>query len=327
MADPPPRRYGVLSPGRAGDFLLTTGLFNALKSHDPAMELTVVVGPRAAAMARHHPSIDRVLVFDRHPLRLLPFLRRLRDREFDAWLDPKDHFSRNQALLARAVRARVKVGFDRPTGGPFDLQVEPPTDPLRHFAEMMLAPLDLLGIGWTPPPRLSLGIPAASRDRADALLGPPPPFEVLVNVSAGLPIRYWEESKWMALLPAAARVRPTRFWLSSAPEDGAMADRIVVGVRREGVEIRRMPSGSLLDVAAVVERMDAVLTVDTSIVHLAAVFDRPIVALYRDHRPDADRFRPLSSRQEVVFSAPDGLVAEIAVAAVQRAWEGLLSGL
>ena len=327
MATGPARRFGVLSPGRAGDFVLTTGLFNALKAHDPAAELTVVVGPRAGAMARHHPAIDRVLIFDRHPLRLLPFLFRLRDREFEAWIDPKDHFSRNQALLARAVRARVKVGFDRPAGGPFDLQVAPPADPLRHFAEMMLAPLELLGIPWTPPPRLSLGIPAASAARAVQLLGSRAPFEVLVNVSAGLPIRYWEESKWVALLPAAARVRPTRFWLSSAPEDGAMAERIAVAVGRDGVAIRRVPPGSLLDVAAVVERMDAVLTVDTSIVHLASVFDRPIVALYRDHRPDCDRFRPLSAQRKVLFSAPDGLVAEIAVADVRRAWEDLLSGL
>lgn len=321
------RRIAVVPYSRAGDFVLTTGLLNALKAFDPDSEITVVAGPRTAELARHHPAIDRVLVFDRHPLRLLPFLRRLRDREFDAWLDPKDHFSRNQALVATAARARIKVGFNRPAGGPFHRQVRPPADPLRHFAEMMLTPLDLLDIPWTPPPRLSLGIPPASVARADALIGSRAPFEVLVNVSAGLSVRYWEESKWIALLPAAARVRPTRFWLSSAPEDGAVAERIAGTVRRDGVEIRRLPSGSLLDVAAVTERMDAVLTVDTSIVHLASVFDRPIVALYRDHRPDADRFRPLSTRRQVLFSSPDGRVAEIEVAEVRRAWEDLVSGL
>ncbi|MGH7591834.1 MAG: glycosyltransferase family 9 protein, partial [Gemmatimonadales bacterium] len=185
------RRYGVLSPGRAGDFILTTGLFNALKAHDPGSELTVVVGPRAGELARHHPAIDRVLVFDRHPLRLLPFLARLRDREFDLWLDPKDHFSRNQTFLAGVARARVKVGFNRPSGGPFDRQVEPPVDPMRHFGEMMLAPLPLAGVPHDAVPHLSLGIPAESSERADVLLGARMPFEVLVNVSAGLPIRYW----------------------------------------------------------------------------------------------------------------------------------------
>ncbi|MGH7532859.1 MAG: glycosyltransferase family 9 protein [Gemmatimonadales bacterium] len=320
------RRIAVVPYARAGDFILTTGLFNAIKAADPSVELTVIAGPRTAEMARHHPAVDRVLVFDRHPLRLLPFLVRLRDREFDLWLDPKEHFSRNQAFVAKLARARLKVGFNRPSGGPFDQPVEPPTDPTRHFAEMMMAPLTLAGIPWSPAPRLSLGIPAASVERADELIDVRAPFEVLVNVSAGRPERYWDMSKWVALLPAAMRVRPGRFWLSAAPEDHAMAEQIVSAVRREGVEISRVPPGSLLDVAAMVERMDAVLTVDTSIVHIAAVFGRPVVALYRDHRPDRDRFRPLSARQAVLFSAPDGRVAEIEVEDVRRAWEGLVTG-
>lgn len=320
------RRIGVIPYARAGDFILTTGLFNAIKAADPSVELTVIAGPRTAEMARHHPAIDRVLVFDRHPLRLLPFLARLRDREFELWLDPKEHFSRNQAFVARMARARLKVGFNRPSGGPFDRQVEPPADPTRHFAAMMLAPLTLAGISCDPEPHLSLGIPSASAERADALLGARAPFEVLVNVSAGRPERYWEGSKWIELLPAAMRARPGRLWLSAAPEDHAMAEGIVGAVRRDGVDIRRLPPGSLLDVAAMVERMDAVLTVDTSIVHIAAVFGRPIVALYRDHRPDRDRFCPLSPHREVLLSSPDGRVAEIAVDDVRRAWDRLVSG-
>ncbi|MGB7212917.1 MAG: glycosyltransferase family 9 protein [Gemmatimonadales bacterium] len=320
------RRIAVIPYARAGDFILTTGLFNAIKAADPGIELTVIAGPRTADLARHHPAIDRVLTFDRNPVRLVPFLVRLRVREFEVWLDPKEHFSRNQTLVARMARARLKVGFNRPSGGPFDRQVGPPADPTRHFAEMMLSPLTLADFPHEPKPHLSLGIPPASAQWADALLGPRTPFEVLVNVSAGRPERYWEGSKWIALLPAAMRSRPARFWLSAAPEDHAMAEGIVDAVRRDGVDIHRLPPGSLLDVAAMVERVDAVLTVDTSIVHIAAVFGRPIVALYRDHLPDRDRFRPLSPRQEVLLSSPDGRVAEIAVEDVRRAWERLVSG-
>lgn len=321
------RRVAVVSPGRAGDFILTTGLYNAIKAAAPAAELTIVIGPRAAGLARHHPAVDRVLVFDRHPLQLLPFIVRLRDRRFDAWLDPKDHYSRNQTFLARMARADIRVGFNRPGGGPFDRTVAPPTDPHVHFAEMMLAPLDALGVPWARPPRLTLGIPPASAERANALLAERRPFEVLVNISAGLPVRYWEESKWVVLLPRLAATRSARFWLSSAPEDADAAERIAAAATEAGVELRRLPPGSLLDVAAVVQRMDAVVTVDTSIVHIAAVFDRPIVALYRDYRPDCDRFRPLSTVQEVLLSSRDGRVAEIGVDAVEAAWRRLLARL
>ncbi|MFI5236208.1 MAG: glycosyltransferase family 9 protein, partial [Gemmatimonadales bacterium] len=231
---------------RAGDFILATGLFNAIKQRLPGAELTVVVHQRQLAMARHHPAIDRVLEFERHPLRLVPFLLRLRGRRYDAWLDPKDHFSRNQTLLARFARAGVKVGFNRPGGGPFDLPVLPSADPSKHFAEKMMAPLDLIGMPWDHPPRLSLGLPPESVARVTALLVDRAPLEILANVSAGMAIRYWPEEKWAELLPRLARLRPARFWLSSAPEDDALAERIVATVGRGGTAIRQLPKGSLL---------------------------------------------------------------------------------
>ena len=321
------RQYCVLSPGRAGDFILTTGLFNALKAYDPSCRLTIVVGPRAAGMARLHPSIDRVLVFDRHPFRLIPFVFRLRDRVFDAWLDPKDHHSTNQALLARLARARVKVGFNRPAGGPFTVPLKAPTGTHEHFSVEMLKPLDLIGIPAPRPPRLSLGLPDSSVSRARSILGTTKQFTVVVNLSAGRPLRYWEEGKWGSALPQMARVRPVRFLLSAAPEDGDLADRVTSEARRLGVDITRLPPGSMLDLAAVVAEADAVVTVDTSIVHVAALTDRPIVALYHGDQHAYSMFYPLSTRREVIMSDPGQPVAVLDVDDVVDAYRRLVSGL
>ncbi|MGH7532860.1 MAG: glycosyltransferase family 9 protein, partial [Gemmatimonadales bacterium] len=286
-------------------------------------ELTVVVGRRAAELARWHPAVDRVLVFDWGPLRLFPFLRELRRRPFDAWLDPKDHFSRNQSFVARAARARVKVGFNRPDGGPFDRQLPPPAEPPRHMSEMLLAPLEVLGVRPRLPPTLSLGLPPESVARADALLGSDQARQVLMNISAGRADRYWEESKWVEWAVAVSRFGPARFWLTSSPEDGALAERIVEGVRQRGGALCRLPPGSLLDVAAVVARMDAVVTMDTSIVHLASVFARPIVALFSNYEANFRWFGPLSPARAVVRG---DRIADIPVAEVVAAYQRLLEG-
>lgn len=308
---------------RAGDFILATGLFNAIKQWSPTAELTVVVGRRAAELARWHPAVDRVLVFEWGPLRLFPFLRELRRRPFDAWLDPKDHFSRNQSFVARAARAQVKVGFNRPDGGPFDRQLPSPTDPPRHMSEMLLAPLELLGVRPDLPPKLSLGLPPRSVARAEALLADAPGRQVLMNISAGRADRYWEESKWVEWAVAATRMDPARFWLTSSPDDGALAERIVAGVERRGGVLRRLPPGSLLDVAAVVARVDAVVTMDTSIVHLASVFARPIVALFSNYEANFRWFGPLSPARIVVRG---DRIVDIPVADVVSAYQRLLAG-
>lgn len=307
---------------RAGDFILATGLFNAIKEWDPAAELTVVVGRRAAELARRHPAIDRVLVFTWRPGGLLAFLAALWRRRFDAWLDPKDHYSRNQAFVARCARATTKVGYNRPGGGPFDHPLPPPAVPPAHMSEMLLAPLEALGVRALRPPRLSLGLPPESVARAAALLDGAPERQVLVNISAGREDRYWGEVKWADWISAAARLERARFWLTSAPEDAALAERIEVAVRRGGGELHRLPPGTLLDVAAVVARMDVVVTMDTSIVHLASVFARPIVALFSRLEPNFRWFRPLSPAQEIVRG---DRIADISVVDVLAAYRRLLA--
>ncbi|MFI5236209.1 MAG: glycosyltransferase family 9 protein [Gemmatimonadales bacterium] len=322
MASARTRRYGVLTPGRAGDFILITGLLNVLKAHDPSAELTVVVGPRAAEMARRHPAVDRVLLFDRHPLKLLPFLFRLRDRVFDVWIDPKDHFSRSQSLVARATRASLKIGFNRPGGGAFDRPLIPVDRPRYHWVDMMMAPLATLGIGWDGPPPLSLGLPEGSVVRAEHLLRHRVPLEVLVNLSAGARARYWSEEKWREFLAQGAEIGPTRFWLSASPEDGALAGRILAEGRAAGANVVGIPAGSLLDLAAVVQRVDLVVSMDTSIIHLAAVYDRPVLGLYTIAEPNFTRFRPLSTVQEVVQGERIG---DIPVPEIVAAYQRLLA--
>jgi ADP-heptose:LPS heptosyltransferase len=72
-----------------------------------------------------------------------------------------------------------------------------------------------------------------------------------------------------------------------------------------------------------VKRVDLVLTVDTSIVHLAAAFDRPIVALYIRVYPAYTLFQPRSTRQRVVAAEPGAPMSSIPVEQVAAAYRQL----
>ena len=48
-----------------GDVILTTPLLAALRRHDPAAEITMLVTPAAAPSSRLHPALDRLLVDDK----------------------------------------------------------------------------------------------------------------------------------------------------------------------------------------------------------------------------------------------------------------------
>jgi ADP-heptose:LPS heptosyltransferase len=315
--------FAVFRPGPTGDFVLHTGLFNAIKDQDPGARLTVITGSRARLIAEHHPAIDRVLLLDMNPLGLWRLARGLRERPIDVWIDPKGHPSRTSAIAARLAPAGIKVGF-RGRFGPFDLFN--PQDDFEHVALAALRPLGLLGLPMPAVPRLSLGIPPQSKARAEEVWRTARPFTVLVNNAAAAASRAWPDSHWAEGLRRMAALRPTTFLVNAPEAQRQQGVSLMEAARASGVDdIRLLPAGNILDAAAMLERADLVVTVDTSLVHLAAVFDRPIVALYFTDSWNMDRFHPLSTVQEAVLPDPPGAIANITVDAVEAAYRRVLA--
>jgi ADP-heptose:LPS heptosyltransferase len=265
-----------------------------------------------------------VLLLDRRPDHLARFITRLLGSRFDVWLDPKAHRSGTSRFVARLARATTKIGFNVPDGGPFDVAVPVPPDDHRQFAEIAASRLSLLDLAVPAEPRVSVGLSPAAVARAESLLGDAADWTVLVNLSAGARTRYWLLDRWSELLPRIAAIRRTTFLLSSAPEDAGDAALLAERMAAAGVDLRRLPAGTLLDVAAVVSRVSLVLTVDTATVHLAAAFERPILALTFQVRPNFERFHPLSPVREVVTPGELIPLAELPVARVEAAYQSLL---
>ena len=310
------QNIAVFQPGRAGDFVLSTPLCDAIKRHHPESRLTLVVGPRAADLARAHPSIDRTWVFDRAPHKLAGLAVQLLTHRFDLWLDPKIHPSRNGAMAATLARARVKVGYNGPRLRPFthDLALIP--DPGGHYIEQVLGCLGPAGIPVPQDARPTLGLTPGAREWARRQLSPGHATPILVNISAGNPTRYWTPENWVALLEAVAQPGEV-FLLSSTPEDAPAAEGIVREAAAAGVNTRLLPRSGLVELAALVRE------VDPSLVHLAATFDRPIVALYKHAYPEVTLFAPRSTHSEMVISRPGFPVATIPVEEVVAAVRGL----
>ena len=62
------------------------------------------------------------------------------------------------------------------------------------------------------------------------------------------------------------------------------------------------PTESLLDLAAIIDNLDLIISPDTSIVHMACAFNKPLVAIYRKDMMLFDIWHPISDCNYVVFS-------------------------
>jgi ADP-heptose:LPS heptosyltransferase len=299
--------------------ILLSPLFSAFKAANPRHELHLLAGRNNYIVAQGNPYIDRMHVHTKRPLGTLRLFLMLLTTRFDVWLDPKEHKSSESSMFCRFARAKMKIGFrgDKAFTHPSCEQEKGG----EHYTLRSLRNLRYLGIG-NASPRPSLP-PTPAEDSAFAAfrqrhrLG----RYITVNVSASQPVRYWTDDKWADLLCALPEACGPAVFLSS-PGDAQRVEALSRRVPKSLV----FGTQSVLGTFPVVKNAAAVLTVDTCIVHVAAAFNVPVVALYVNSPEFYVQYLPLSDVYRAVLSpSPGGWVNTIPLIDMREAVHSLLA--
>ena len=60
---------------------------------------------------------------------------------------------------------------------------------------------------------------------------------------------------------------------------------------------------TIIDAAALIEQLDLIITPDTSIVHIAASFDKPVVSIHENNKDSFRLWAPTSTLSKTVFAS------------------------
>ncbi len=319
-AGPPPATIAVLRLGTLGDAMLTTPLYDALKRLYPEARLSVIASAWNAVIPQNHPAVDEVISIPSGVRSLTRWLRTLAGRRFDMYIDPKDHRSTTSRLVAEFVRARKK--FMAVDNVPMfsGAEIVPPASG-EHFVDSALAPLMFSATETPFARRPSISVPDQAAENVREEMGEEGRPYVVVNISTGSPTRRWPEEKWREFIERLQW--HDEILVISSPADAASAKH-VAAVR---LEARYFPTGSLMEAAALVRGAHALVTSDTSIVHIASAFNTPILALYFHAPRMMKKFAPLSDVQHVLVAPDEQSVAVIEVEKVVEEAERMLGEL
>jgi ADP-heptose:LPS heptosyltransferase len=143
-----------------------------------------------------------------------------------------------------------------------------------------------------------LAIPAANRDEAARLLarfnGARP---IGIHVSAGRAIKQWPETRFREVAEHLVRDRNAAIVLTGAAGDRAQVD--IVRAALPSARVLDLSDGvNVLTAAAVLERINLLVTGDTGPMHLAYAVGTPVVAVFGPSDPV--RYAPLGLHDRVV---------------------------
>jgi ADP-heptose:LPS heptosyltransferase len=294
------RRVGVMCSPALGDTLLFSGALRDLRRYlGSGVEIVHFCMRQNLAAAELLDGADRRVVIDlTNPI---PTIKRMRSERLDMLLDFTS-WQRLTAFYTMCSGARFTAGFStagmhRSRG--YDASVVHRDD--RHEVENFRALLNGVGIPAGYPPRVR--IPEASRREPLSDVKDLVAFHLWASGQRSW-LREWPEERWLELARRLARPG-TVFAVTGAPADLPRTEPFVEKMRNSGLDARAfVGTDGFKSLARMLMRARVVVSVNTGVMHLAAIAGAPTVSINGPNRNG--RWGPVGPRAFGVEAPGEG---------------------
>jgi len=275
-----------------GDVILLTPVIRCLKGAFPDMEIHAVAFKRHIVEFLKRDANITGVHFAKGDY--FVYARDVLLRRFDVLFNPKDAPSFNFLLHSALIHASFKVGHVHPNHeGLFDHLIA-----MEYFSPVVqrnCALLDVLHVSGTECRPYLPPMPVSETMRK-FLKGMECGAFIGINISASMAERFWQQEKWGELLQA---FKGERFVVLADPKD---RDKKLVLEGSHPNVVATPVTGNVFEAGEIIRCLKLLVSLDTSLVHIAACYEVPVVALFRNDRESMSRFPPLSRESDMVVS-------------------------
>lgn len=310
----------VYSMVNLGDVILTTGAVRLLKEAYPQARITMMVRRATADVLRCHPDIDEVLVYDykakqRSWKSVFQMAQQLRSKKFDlaisfdrklrpalvVWLagipervGPSRVFDDKQSRVTWLFTKTIPVVHDLNK----TLQAETYQTIIRGFTGQTHSVKPRIGAISIENEQVANDLWIQVQDMPSSNEGVVREVCIALCVKGTFPLKTWPKEYFSEVVKKLAVKYNARFFVVGAPEDYTYAEQVINEI---GLPVLNYCGKTrLMDLAALLKKVDFFLTVDTGSAHLAAAIDIPMLVIYGCTSPD--RWQPWSDQAKVLSS-------------------------
>lgn len=299
----------IIRDDSIGDLITTLPFLFSLKKAYPAIEWTMLVSSRNVALMKLFPNINYIEV----PLNLSNgrlFFKLWQYRgHFDLVIDLFERRISRSAFIYAALNPEHVIGVKR--RAKYGLKDEdfqriehawqldysmPFFENYRHYINSIIkqniSKIDYLeSVPWNLPKLAS----ERAKKYCEKLIRP----IVLLNVQGSDDYRTLKAQSVEILAKEIVKTQGCNIIITAMPN-------YVKELRHDMAEIENVTyiynDTTVVDMIALCKEVDVVVSVDTSLVHIASVLNKPIVGIYIQERLDNYFFAPYSDKQSMVLS-------------------------
>jgi len=274
-------RVAVVMLSTAGGAVWTLPVVNAIKRANPRAHISWVMQPGAASLVEGHPSVDRILPFDRgRGWRAYGNLRRaIAAERFDAVLVLQAYFK--AAAVGALLPSGNRIAIDRQRARDFSWMFSAnrlPSRPVGHMQDQYLEFLEPLDVA-AEPVVYRLGPWNTEREWQQRF------FEQFTRPAVSLVIgttkddKDWPAEHWAEIVDILWHDFALEPVLVGGRTPRELAMQQVIMSRARYKPKSALGSG-LRRLTAILEGSVLAISPDTGPLHMAVALDRPVIGLY-----------------------------------------------
>jgi len=304
----------ILKYDRIGDMIVTTPLIRELKIAYPNISISVLASKENKDVIKNNPYVDNIFInYKNNIFNDLPILLKLRNKKFDVCIELEHSVIPHAILRLKIINSKKIISIHKDgrygvNGSELKLyDFFTNRDKENHFGKMWLDTLMFFDIN----PRSNaydFFIGDIERNRATLFVKS---FDKKIKIGINLEgsgrkvetFIYKNELKKICV-GLHNNLKNIIIVIISRPEFLIEKKQLISDLGLDFV-IPSYGTESIIDAAALIEQLDLIISPDTSIVHIASAFDKPIVSI---HENDKDSFRlwaPTSSKSKTIFASKD----------------------
>ena len=289
-----PREVCILRLSAIGDVCHVLTVVRTLQQAWPDTRFTWIIGKVEAKLLGSIPDIEFIIFDKRHSLRdLRSFRAEMSKRRFDLLLHMQ--LSIRASLLSSYVSAGIKLGFDRARARElqwlFTNRWIAPRE-REHVLDSLFGFAEALGV-HDRVLRWDITLPPAARHYAAQIVSDRRPT-LIISPCSSHPRRNWRPEFYAQVADHAVRMHGARVVLTGGPSslERNMGEAIQKSAKAQ--LINTIGHDTLLQMHALLERADVLLSPDSGPVHMATAAGTPVIGLYAATNPE--RSGPYLSR-------------------------------
>jgi heptosyltransferase I len=286
LITPPPRRVCLLRLSALGDTCHVVPVLRTLQQAWPTTQFTWVIGKAEARLMSLLEGVEFITVDKRAGV--LGARRQLREqlgsRRFDILMHMQ--LASRASLLAQAIRADVKLGYDRARARELQWlftneRIEPRVN--EHTLDAFFGFAAAMGVRERLM-RWDLPLPPDARDYAERLIPDATPTMVISPCSSHA-LRNWSPERYAAVADYAISRHGMRVILAGGPS--AIEKDMGVAIERSARNalINQIGRDTLPQLLALLARATALVSPDSGPAHMATMVGTPVIGLYAATRP------------------------------------------